>query len=63
MGQGVPQQVKLSPPNQHGEFATIEIIPFECSLISECQVNNHLLVTALVSKQCLVTCYLNRHRK
>lgn len=59
-------QVKLSPsyPKQQVERVGLqpEIIPYECNLISECQVNKHSPVTSLVGKQCLVTCYLNGHK-
>ncbi len=58
--------MKLFPPHpeQHIESVKLqpEIIPIECNLISECQVNKHSPVTSLVGKQCLVTCYLNGHK-
>lgn len=58
--------MKLSPPKPQQHIESIglqpEIIPFECNLISECQVNKHSPVTSLVGKQCLVTCYLNGHK-
>ncbi len=54
-GQGVTQQVKLSPPHPESESVELqpEIIPFECNLISECQVNKHSPVTSLVGKTML----------
>ncbi len=58
--------MKLFPPHpeQHIESVKLqpEIIPIECNLMSECQVNKHSPVTSLVGKQCLVTCYLNGHK-